>query len=162
MKEPIGKYKNMVVLSMMNLYKNFQKKIIVYYIMKKLIKCNNVMINSLIIIGIFIVFFYLYSSIYSIEGFYNFDGTRTIWDKKSDLETKLDKKRAEYERKVNPVPTPQKGTYHSCGVLTSYGKSECNAGRTMEGQRCLWDTQPTNYQGGGITNSVGGTCEGVY
>jgi hypothetical protein len=112
------------------------------------------MINSLIVIGIFIVFFYLYSSTYIIEGLYNFDGTRTNSDKLSDLQTKLDNKRAAYERKVNPVPTPQKGTYHSCDALTGYGESQCNAGRTMEGQRCFWNNK--------VKNSAGGICDGVF
>ena len=46
--------------------------------MKKLTKCNNIVITSLIIIGTFLLFFYLYVYGYKNEGFYNFNGRRTI------------------------------------------------------------------------------------
>ena len=120
------------------------------------------MINYLIVIGIFIVFFYLYSSTYVIEGLYSFDGTRTNSDIKSDLATKLDKQKSDYQRKTNPLQPLQAGTYKSCDMLTTRGASDCNAGRTSTGQRCFWNNKQTNYQGGTVTNSEGGICEGVY
>lgn len=55
--------------------------------MKKLTKCNNIVITSLIVIGTFIIFFYLYVYGYKNEGFINFSGRRTILDQKSDLES---------------------------------------------------------------------------
>ena len=124
--------------------------------MKKLTKCNNIMINLLIIIGIFIVFFYFYtySSSYIIEGFYNFDGTRTKSDIKSDLETKIDKKKADYQLKNNPLPPLQAGTYKSCDALTTHGESQCNVGKTSTGQKCFWNNK--------VKNSAGGICDGVF
>jgi hypothetical protein len=109
--------------------------------------------NSLIVIGIFIVFFYLYTYTNTIEGFYNFDNTRTMSDIKSDLETKIDKKKAAYQLEHNPLPIPQKGSYKICDALTSYGSTNCNAGMTSTGQRCFWNNT--------VNNSAGGICDGV-
>jgi hypothetical protein len=124
--------------------------------MKKLTKCNNVMINSLIIIGIFIVFFYFYtySSSYIIEGLYNFDGTRTNSDIKSDLENKIADKKAAYQKKTNPLPPLQAGTYKSCDMLTTRGESDCNVGKTSAGQKCFWNNK--------VKNSAGGICDGIF
>jgi hypothetical protein len=118
--------------------------------------------NSLIVIGIFIVFFYLYTYTSSIEGFYNFDNTRTNSDIKSDLETKIDKKKAEYQLKYNPLQPLPAGTYTSCNALTTRGESQCNIGKTNTGQRCFWNKNQKSYSGGSVTNSMGGICEGVY
>ena len=120
--------------------------------MKKLIKCNNVVITSLIIIGTFIVFFYLYVYGYRNEGFINIPGRRTILDQKSDLETQ--------NAPVYPTnPPPTNGKFHDCDVLTTYGQATCNNGVTMEHIKCKWNSSPTSHTGSSVQISTGGVCE---
>jgi hypothetical protein len=56
------------------------------------------------VIGTFIVFFYLYVYGYKNEGFINFDGNQTIWDKKNDLENKLNDIKVSNQAPLNPPP----------------------------------------------------------
>jgi hypothetical protein len=121
--------------------------------MKKLKSCNNVVITSLIVIGTFIVFFYLYVYGYKNEGFINFDGNQTIWDKKNDLENKLNDIKVSNQAPLNPPP---KNT--NCGNLTEYGEEECNKHIDKQGIRCKWNSHLTSYYGGTVTNSQGGQC----
>jgi len=116
--------------------------------MKKLTKCNNVMITSLIVIGTFIVFFYLYVYGYKNEGFNNFNGRQTSGDKIQPI----------INNQRKPLAAPQNGKFHDCGVLTSYGEATCNNGITMEHIKCKWDGSPTNYAGSSVTMSTGGKC----
>jgi hypothetical protein len=118
--------------------------------MKKLTKCNNVMISSLIIIGTFIVFFYLYVYGYKNEGFINISGRQTIRDQKSSPSSPT------YPTSNN---IPQNGTFHDCNVLTTYGQSTCNNGVTMENIKCRWNSSPTSYSGSSVQMSTGGICE---
>ena len=119
--------------------------------MKKLSKCNNIVTSSLIIIGIFIVFFYLYVYGYKNEGFINFDGNKTPGDVKSSLEGKL---QAIKYNKLPPLEELQPRTYKSCDALTSRGASSCNSGITSTNQRCFWNNK--------VKNSQGGICDGVF
>jgi len=119
--------------------------------MKKLIKCNNVVITSLIIIGTFIVFFYLYVYGYRNEGFINIPGRRTFWDQKNDIENQ----NAPTYAPLNP---PANGTYHDCDVLTTYGQTACINGVTMEHIKCKWNSSPTSYSGQSVQMSTGGKC----
>ena len=119
--------------------------------MKKLSNCNNIVITTLIIIGTFIVFFYLYVYGYKNEGFINFDGNQTVWDKKNYLENKLND--IKYN-KLPPLEELQPRTYKSCDALTSRGASSCNSGITSTNQRCFWNNK--------VKNSQGGICDGVF
>jgi len=74
--------------------------------MKKLTKCNNVVITSLIVIGTFIVFFYLYVYGSNNEGFTNNSGNPKNKDKMSDSKSKNE---VTYPSKT--VPT--NGKFHS-------------------------------------------------
>jgi hypothetical protein len=123
--------------------------------MKKLTKCNNVMITSLIIIGTFILFFYLYVYGYRNEGFINISGKRTPWDKKSDIETQIATQNAASYPALNP---PANGTFSDCGLLTEYGQSACINGVTKEHIKCKWNSSPTSYSGQSVQMSTGGKC----
>ena len=119
--------------------------------MKKLTKCNNVVITSLIIIGTFLAFFYLYVYGYKNEGFINISGRRTIGDIKNDVDNKNNPTYASKQ-------VPQNGKFHSCVVLTDYGQEICNNGITMEHLKCKWDGSPTSYSGSSVQMSTGGKC----
>ena len=122
--------------------------------MKKLKKCNNIVITSLIVIGTFIIFFYLYVYGYKNEGIINFSGKQTIIDKKNNLENQ--------NAKIYPSkPIPTNGTFHNCDVLTDYGQTTCNNGVTMEHLKCRWNSSPTSYSGSSIKISTGGICETI-
>jgi hypothetical protein len=122
--------------------------------MKKLTKCNNIVITSLIIVGTFVLFFYLYVYGYKNEGFYNFNGRRRLGDYKNILENQ---NAPTYPSK--PIPT--NGTFHDCNVLTDYGQGACNNGVTMEHLKCKWNSSPTSYSGSSIQMSTGGICETI-
>ena len=118
-----------------------------------MIKCNNIMITSLIVIGTFIIFFYLYVYGYKNEGFNNFSGKRTIGDYKNNLEKPTTTNSSKH------IPT--NGTFHECDVLTDYGQGPCNNGVTMEHLKCKWNSSPTSYSGSSIQMSTGGICETI-
>jgi hypothetical protein len=122
--------------------------------MKKLTKCNNVVITSLIVIGTFIVFFYLYVYGSNNEGFINIGGSPNIGDKISEIKSKHNNNNV--TNSTNSPPT--NGKFHGCGVLTEYGEQACINGVTMENIRCKWNSSPTTYSGSSIQMSTGGEC----
>jgi hypothetical protein len=122
--------------------------------MKKLSNCNNIVITTLIIIGTFIVFFYLYVYGYKNEGFINFDGNQTVWDKKNDLENKLNDIKVSNQQSLKVPSNP----VSSCPLLTTYGKDACLNGINKEKIKCKWNGSPTTYSGSSITMSTGGQC----
>jgi len=121
--------------------------------MKKLTKCNNVVITSLIVIGTFIVFFYLYVYGSNSEGFNSIGSSPSIGDKISEIKSKHNNNITYPEKDI-----PTNGKFHSCGVLTDYGQQACNNGVTMENIRCKWNSSPTTYSGSSIQMSTGGEC----
>jgi uncharacterized membrane protein len=96
---------------------------------------------------------YVYGYKNGNEGFYNFDGNRTIWDKKSDLENKI---QPTINNQRKPLEAPQQIT--SCGNLTEYGENECIKHIDKQGIKCKWDSSPTSYSGSSVKMSTGGQC----
>jgi hypothetical protein len=119
--------------------------------MKKLTKCNNVVITSLIVVGIFIILFYLYVYSFNNEGFINIGSSPNIRDKISEIRSN---NAVTYAKK----DIPENGKFHSCDVLTDYGQEACRNGVTMENIRCKWDSSPTTYSGSSVKMSTGGQC----
>ena len=57
-----------------------------------------------------------------------------------------------YKEGYAPIPPP--AYVKACGMMTSYGKENCNKTTTLAKQKCIWNNS--------IHNTYGGVCEGIY